>query len=139
MKCRPIGKANPLVRRYTSPNKIEARKIFVPAHSFVAPARAIRNGDPASLHQTCMMTAANQPEIEKPADTKAEVRPSADKDPKLEDKIADEKDDELVDASERSADEIADHDAGFDRGSEGRGFDRTKSEAWRRGWADGQE
>jgi hypothetical protein len=96
--------------------------------------KAIRNGDPASLHQTCMMTADNQPETEKPADTKGEVRPSAGKDPKLEDKIADEKDDELVNASEPAADESADHDAGFDRGSEGRGFDRTKSEAWQRGW-----
>jgi hypothetical protein len=85
------------------------------------------------------MTADNQPETEKPADTKGEVRPSVGKRPKLEDKIADEKDDGLVNESERSADEIADHDAGFDRGSEGRGFDRTKSEAWRRGWADGQE
>jgi hypothetical protein len=48
------------------------------------------------------MTEDNQPETEKPADNKGEVRPSAGKKPKLEDKIADEKDDEL--AKERAAD-----------------------------------
>jgi hypothetical protein len=39
----------------------------------------------------------------------------------------------------RSTQEKAEYDAGFDRGSEGRGHDRTKSFAWQRGWADGQE
>jgi hypothetical protein len=39
----------------------------------------------------------------------------------------------------RSTQEIAEYDAGFDKGLEGRGHDRTKSFAWQRGWADGQE
>jgi hypothetical protein len=39
----------------------------------------------------------------------------------------------------RSIQEKAEYDAGFDRGSEGTGHDRTKSFAWQRGWADGQE
>jgi hypothetical protein len=39
----------------------------------------------------------------------------------------------------RSTQEIAEYDAGFDTGLEGKGHDRTKSFAWQRGWADGQE
>jgi hypothetical protein len=49
------------------------------------------------------MTADNQPETENPSDNQGEVRPSAGKDGKLEDKIADEKDDEL--ACENAAEE----------------------------------
>jgi hypothetical protein len=49
------------------------------------------------------MSADNQPETEKPADTKGEVRPSTDKNEKLEDKIADEKDHEM--AVESASDE----------------------------------
>jgi hypothetical protein len=40
------------------------------------------------------MTADNQPEIEKAADTQGELRPSASEEPTLEDKIDDEKDNE---------------------------------------------
>jgi hypothetical protein len=42
------------------------------------------------------MTADNEPETKSASDKKGEVRPSAGKDVKLEDKIADEKDDELL-------------------------------------------
>jgi hypothetical protein len=45
------------------------------------------------------MTADNQPGKETPPDNKGEVRPSTDKNEKLEDKIAGEKDDELADES----------------------------------------
>lgn len=38
-------------------------------------------------------------QTEKTADDKGEVRPSTDKDAKLEDEIADEKDDEMTDES----------------------------------------
>jgi hypothetical protein len=53
------------------------------------------------------MTANNEPETKSPSDRKGEVRPSAGKDGKLEDKIADEKDDELLSdtaAAERKRD-----------------------------------
>jgi len=39
----------------------------------------------------------------------------------------------------RSQEEIVDYDAGFDRASSKRGFDRGKTDEWQRGWADAQE
>jgi hypothetical protein len=53
------------------------------------------------------MTADNEPEKKNASDKKGEVRPSAGKHGKLEDKIADEKDDELLSetaAAERKRD-----------------------------------
>jgi hypothetical protein len=39
----------------------------------------------------------------------------------------------------QSGEELADFDAGFSAGSDGKGADDTKSVAWQRGWADAQE
>ena len=39
----------------------------------------------------------------------------------------------------RSIQEIGEYNAGFDKGSEGGGKDRSQSFAWQHGWADAQE
>jgi hypothetical protein len=54
-------------------------------------------------------------------------------------KSEDEHIDEPFMLMEHSAEEIADYDAGFAAGSEGKGCDDTKSIAWKRGWAEAQE
>jgi hypothetical protein len=48
-------------------------------------------------------------------------------------------DDEPFMLRERTPDEIADYDAGFKAGSEGREPDDDKSLPWQRGWAEAQE
>jgi hypothetical protein len=40
---------------------------------------------------------------------------------------------------QRTDEEVADYDKGFESGQEGAPNDDTKSEAWQRGWADAQE
>jgi hypothetical protein len=40
---------------------------------------------------------------------------------------------------ERTAEEMADYDAGYEAGSEGNQPDDTKSFAWQRGWGEAQE
>ena len=40
---------------------------------------------------------------------------------------------------DRSAEEVADYDAGFKAGSQGSASDQGKSDAWYRGWAEAQE
>jgi hypothetical protein len=48
-------------------------------------------------------------------------------------------DSESVDNLDRTDEELADHDIGFEEGLAGRPNDETKSSAWQRGWADAQE
>jgi hypothetical protein len=48
-------------------------------------------------------------------------------------------DSESVDNFDRTDEELADHDIGFEEGLTGRPNDETKSSAWQRGWADAQE
>jgi hypothetical protein len=49
------------------------------------------------------------------------------------------KDDEPYLLKDRSEEEIADYDKGFECGQSGGQNDDTKSVAWQRGWAEAQE
>jgi hypothetical protein len=49
------------------------------------------------------------------------------------------KDDEPFLLKQRSEEDIADYDKGFECGQSGGQNDDTKSEAWQRGWAESQE
>jgi hypothetical protein len=54
-------------------------------------------------------------------------------------KSEDEDIDEPFMMAKHSPEEIADYDAGFAAGSDGKEPDDTKSLAWQRGWAEAQE
>jgi hypothetical protein len=52
---------------------------------------------------------------------------------------AEDIDSEPFDSRDRTDEELADHDIGFEAGLAGEPNDETKSPSWQRGWADAQE